>query len=150
MNKSILRSAALSLVVAFASLPLYAQTETAAEDVKDETIAKVETDAGVIMLSEDGEEFATALPDERVKAKARLMVSEDSSATVVYDNGCDKEYDEPGVYEISHECVLPLVLVSSGATKGWVLAGTVVGGGIIALLISDKKGKGDPRPPVSR
>ncbi len=147
MNKSIFQSIAFGLVVAFASLPLYAQTTTPDGVKKDETVAKVETNEGVIMISQEGAEFATALPDERVKSKTRLMVSEDSSATVVYDDGCRHKYDKAGVYEISERCVV--ALLPAAGTKGWVLAATVFGGGAIALLI-DHGGKGDPRPPVSR
>lgn len=146
MNKSAFRSITLFMVVALASLPLYAQTATSASNESDDTVAKVQTDAGVIMISEGATEFQTAIPDQRVKAKTRLMVSEESSATVVYDNGCDKKYDKPGVYEISSTCVLPYLV--GGASKGLVTAGVLVGGAIIAAVIADNNR--DSRPPVSR
>lgn len=144
MDKSIFCSVAFGLIVSSMSLPLYAQTDPAAESVRDETIAKVETDGGVIMISEEQEEFETAVPDQRVKAKTRLMVSEDSSATVVYDNGCDRKYDEPGIYEISSSCVLPFLLGSSALQTSVA----VVAGGVISQLIT--RDDGDCRPPVSR
>lgn len=149
MNKSILRSIALGLVVALTSLPLYAQTASSTSNEKDETIAKVQTDGGVIMISEDAAEFQTAVPDQRVKEKARLMVSEDSSATVVYDNGCDQKYDKPGVYEISRSCVPALVLGSGGVSKGWIVAGVIVGTAVLVSIIDDGNDNDSP-PPVSR
>ena len=150
MNKSILRLIALGLVVAFASLPLYAQTSTSASNESDKTVATVQTDGGVIMISEGGE-FQTASPDQRVQAKARLMVSEGSSATVVYNDGCNQKYTKPGVYEISSTCVLPIALGSGGVglSAGLIAAAAVVGGGLIATAIADNHGS-DSRPPVSR
>lgn len=145
MDKSMIRSLLLGLVVAAASLPLYAQTATAGNE-SDETVAKVQTNGGVIMISEGGE-FQTAVPDQRVKAKARLMVSEESSATVIYDDGCDQKYEKPGVYEISETCVLPIALASGGVSKGWIIAGSVVGAAILVATYDDDD---DSRPPVSR
>lgn len=143
MNKSMLRTMLFGLVVALASLPLHAQSSG---DEKDETVAKIQTNGGVIMISEEGEQFQTALPDQRVKAKARLMVSEESSATVVYDDGCDQKYEKPGVYEISGTCVLPF-LASGGSAKGWIVAG-VIGAAILVYTLDDDDD--DRRPPVSR
>jgi len=145
MSTSHLRLIALGLAFAFASVSLHAQTTMSASNEKDETIAKVQTDGGVIMISEGGE-FQTALPDQRVKAKARLMVSEESAATVVYDDGCDQKYDKPGVYEISSTCVLPVVM--SGSAKGWIIAGAVIGTAVLVSVIDDDDD--DSRPPVSR
>jgi imidazole glycerol phosphate synthase subunit HisF len=76
-----------------------------------------------------------------------LMVSEDSSAVVIYDDGCRQKYKKPGVYEISATCVLPIIL-SSGPSKGLVVAGIFVTGGAIAAAI-DHSGNNNP-PPVSR
>lgn len=146
MNRSILQSIALGLIVAFASLPLYAQTATSTSNKSDDTVAKVQTDGGVIMLS-DGGEFQTALPDERVTGKERLMVSEDSAATIVYDNGCDKKYDKPGIYEISSTCVLPFAM--SEPSQGLLVAGAVVGTAILVLAFNDDEDT-DSRPPISR
>ena len=145
MDKSMLKTMIFGLIVGLASMPLYAQT---ASEKSDDTVAKVETDGGVIMIS-DGGEFQTAAPDQRVKAKARLMVSEDSSATVVYDDGCDQKYDEPGVYEISSTCVPAILLSSGGVSKGWIIAGAIVGAAILVAVVDDDNDT-DSRPPVSR
>ena len=61
MSKSMFRSVVFGIAMALVSLPLFAQTS--AEE--DETVAKVETDGGVIMISDPGE-FATAQPDQRI------------------------------------------------------------------------------------
>lgn len=144
MKNTSFRTIFFGLVVALASMPLYAQSTS---DESDETVAKVQTNGGVIMISEGGE-FQTALPDQRVKAKARLMVSEESSATVVFDDGCDQKYDEPGVYEISETCVLPIAL--GGSSKGWIITGAVVGAAILVAVVDDDDDDDDDRPPVSR
>ncbi len=152
MNTLILRPVALGLVVALASLPLHAQTAAPATTQPVETVATVETEGGVIMISKKGEEFLTAVPEQRVRPSARLMVSEGSSATVVYDDGCKQVYDKPGIYAISENCSLPVALVAAPETAGWVLAATVVGGGLIALAIAENHDNddGDARQPVSR
>lgn len=137
MLNSAVRSIALALILAGVSMPLCAQTATE----KDDTVAKVQTDGGVIMISDPGE-FATALPDQRVRIKARLMVAEESSATVIYDDGCRQKYDDPGVYEISATCVLPIV--AGGSAKGWIIAGVITG--VVIYAIDDNN---RPRP-VSR
>ena len=139
-----LKTMLFGLIAGLASMPLHAQT---ANENSDDTVAKVETDGGVIMIA-DGGEFQTAIPEQRVKSKARLMVSEESSATVVYDDGCKQKYDEPGVYEISATCVLP-ILWTAGATKGWMISGAIVGAAILLSTVDDGNGP-DTRPPVSR
>ena len=149
MNTSMLGSIALGLALVVASAPLHAQNSATSADKAEDTVAKVVTDGGVIMLSEGATEFQTALPDQRVKPKTRLMVSEESSATVVYDDGCDQKYDKPGVYEISATCALPVALVSSGGvSKGWVAAGVLVGAALGTALHNDCNCR--RCPPVSR
>ncbi len=143
MNHSMFRSVVFGLAMALVSMPLYAQSSG---DENDDTVAKVETDGGVIMISDPGE-FATALPDQRVHKKARLMVSEESSATVVYDDGCKQKYDDPGIYEISATCVLPIVM-GGGPSKALIIGGIIVGSAAIYAIV-DNNGD-DDRPPVSR
>lgn len=145
MNKSTFQSVVLGLAMAFVALPLYAQSAADTSD-SDETVAKVETDGGVIMISDPGE-FATAAPDQRVHKKARLMVSEESSATVVYDDGCKQKYDKPGVYEISATCVLPIAL-SSGPSKGLIIGGVILGSAAVYAIIDNNRD--DDRRPISR
>lgn len=145
MNKSMVRSIVFGFVVAAVSVPLHAQ-DPAADRTKDETVAKVETNGGVIMIS-DGGEFATARTDQRVHSKARLMVSEESAATVVYDDGCEQKYDKAGVYEISATCVLPVALVGGGPSNALLISGAVVGGAILGALIEHNR---HHCPPISR
>lgn len=146
MTKTMIRSLALGILVAVIAMPLHAQMapdSSASSDNKDDTVAKVRTDGGVIMLSEEQAQFQTAMPGERVKSKTRLMVSEDSSATVIYDDGCKKKYDKPGVYEISANCVTPVVL------GGGALIGILVAGSVVAIAIDPGDDEIAP-PPVSR
>jgi hypothetical protein len=78
------------------------------------------------MISNGGP-FQTAVKGQRVNEKSRLMVSKESAATVVYDDGCKQKYDKPGVYDISVTCALPPPAVAGGgASKTLIVAGAVV------------------------
>jgi hypothetical protein len=148
MKNSMIRSILLGLTVAAVSLPLYAQTAAGANDGEEKTVAEVRTDGGVIMVSErEGGGFQTAVPDQRVKAKARLMVSKESAATVVYDDGCEQKYDKPGIYEISATCALPVVLGGGGSSNALLITGSVLGGAALGALIEHYN---HDCPPVSR
>jgi hypothetical protein len=148
MMKSMIRSMLLGLVFAVVSMPLFAQ-ESGANAAKEKTVAKVETDGGVIMIS-DGAEFATALPEQRVRSKARLMVSEESAARVVYDDGCEQKYDKPGVYEISATCVLPVAFVGGGGpSTALLVGGSLVSGAVLGAVIQNNR-QNCRCPPVSR
>jgi imidazole glycerol phosphate synthase subunit HisF len=145
MKNSMIRSILLGLTVAAVSLPLYAQTAAGANDGEEKTVAEVRTDGGVIMVSEGGA-FQTAVPDQRVKSKARLMVSKESAATVVYDDGCEQKYDKPGIYEISATCALPVVL-GGGSSNALLITGSILGGAALGALIENYY---HDCPPVSR
>lgn len=141
MNRSricLLMAGIVGLVVA---VPLQAQMmspePTAAPVSEEATIAEVQTDGGVIMVSNGGP-FQTVVPGQRVSTKSRLMVSKESAATVVYDDGCKQTYSKPGVYEISAECVLPPpVAVASAGPSKVLIAGAIVVGAYAAYEIYD-------------
>jgi hypothetical protein len=129
-------------VVGFAlALPLHAQMMNpdppqAPAAAEETTIAEVQTDGGVIMVSNGGP-FQTAVPGQRVSAKSRLMVSKESAATVVYDDGCKQKYSKPGVYDISADCALPPVAVASAGPSKALIAGAIVVGAYAAYEIYD-------------
>ena len=116
MIKSAMYAITFALVSAL-SLPVLAQDAPAKN-----TVATVQVDGGVIMVSEGGP-FTTAVTGQKVIAGTRLMVSKDSAASVVYDDGCKQSYTKAGVYEIDANCKAAAVLTDNGGmhTVGVVL-----------------------------
>lgn len=149
MNNSTVGAVVFGLAVALASLPIQAQTTSSAAEKSDDTFATVKSENGDIMISDNGGEFATAAQDQRVTDKARLMVAENSKATVKYDNGCDKTYDEPGVYDLSTACVAALLGSGAGTLTDWIIPGVVIGA-VAVYSIHEANSDNDRRPPVSR
>lgn len=152
MTKSTIRSMVLGIMVAAVGMPLHAQMMAdppSPASQPAEAVARVRTDGGVIMLSEDGAEFKTAAQGERVGAKTRLMVSQESSATVIYDDGCKRKYADPGIYDISPTCALPVAAASGGGSKGVIVAAAIFS--TVALYeIYDHFQDNDNGPPISR
>jgi hypothetical protein len=155
MNKPMIRMMLFGIALAVVAMPLHAQMmadSSASSSEAEQTIAKVQTDGGVIMIS-DGGEYQTAAPEQRVNAKARLMVSKESSATVIYDDGCEQKYDEPGIYEILQTCALPAAPVavasSGGPSKALIVGGVLLGGAALYAIIDNYNNNNNDRPPVS-
>lgn len=127
-------------VLGLFSLPAIAQQES--------EIAKLQVDSGVIMTSRDNAAFVSAVTNDPLFDNQRLMVSEDSSATVVYDDGCRETYDKPGVYELDATCTPALVSSSGGMSPGLTAAVGAAGVGLAAYLVD--RNNDDETPPVSR
>ncbi|HET9048712.1 MAG TPA: hypothetical protein VFN29_07130 [Chiayiivirga sp.] len=127
-------------VLGLFSLPAIAQQES--------EIAKLQVDSGVIMTSRDNAAFVSAVTNDPLFDNQRLMVSEDSSATVVYDDGCRETYDKPGVYELDATCTPALVSSSEGMSPGLTAAAGVAGVVLAAYLVD--RNNDDETPPVSR
>lgn len=144
--KTLLLSCSVALALATASAPLLAQQPPAQEK---EEIATVREPTGEIKTS-DGGEFTTANEGRRLKEDYRIMVGENSRVTVEYDNGCDRVYDEPGVYELERDCIIAYVDSGGGFLK--VAAGTALGAVILAQQDDVKyvPPPPPPPPPVSR
>jgi hypothetical protein len=109
---------------------------------QDKAVAKLRVDKGVVMTSKGGE-FATAGTGEGLIKDERLMVSKESSATVIYNDHCERTYSDPGVYKIDAECKVAAVW-GTGATVA-VIAGAVAVG-----VVVDNNNKHKKPPPVSR
>lgn len=152
MNKPMIRLMLFSIAISAAAMPLQAQmmadSPTSTSEA-EQAIARVRTDGGVIMIS-DGGEFKTATQGQPVNAKSRLMVSKESSATVIYDDGCKQKYDEPGIYEISQDCVLPVAAAGGGPSKGLIIGGVLLGGAVVYAIVDDNNDDDSTPPPVSR
>jgi len=140
MNKTI------ALCVSFLALSLSAWSASAQSDSASRNeVAKLRTDNGVIMVSAEQGPFNTAVQDQRVATGDRLMVAKDSVATVVYDNGCEKTYDQAGVYEIDADCKLGWWSRSTPAMRT-----AVIGGGAVLAAVIIHNHDDDDAPPVSR
>lgn len=88
--KSLLRAVATTALLAGLSLaPALAQ----------ETIARMQV-TGTVMTSEGGE-FVPAGDGTALQVGERVMVAENSSATVTYSDGRVEKLTKPGVYTIS-------------------------------------------------
>lgn len=143
MRKTILKAALLSVAAAFA-LPALAQTGADAQAQRDD-VAKVRIDGGVIMVS-DGGPFVSAMQEQRVAAGDRVMVSNDSIVTLVYDDGCEQKYDEPGVYKVEPECKRAIAWWGGDRWKAVAIGAAIVGGIVLINEINDD----DDDKPISR
>lgn len=124
---------AASIMFAAIALPVaaWADTTPTKNGDQDKQVAKLQVDGGVIMLSRDQAPFASGATDDPLFHKERLMVSEQSVATVIYNDGCRQKYDKPGIYVIGDNCVPPVAWFSGDSaipTTGLVIAGAVAGG----------------------
>jgi hypothetical protein len=155
MTQSMIRSMILGVVAIAVAMPLHAQMmaadSSAPASEAENTIAEVQTDGGVIMIS-DGGAFETAVPGQRVSTKSRLMVSNESAATVVYDDGCKQKFEKPGIYDISEKCVLPAAPVavasSGGVSKAWIIGGALlIGYGAYEIIDNNNDDNNSPISP---
>jgi hypothetical protein len=152
LNKSI--SAALALTVALALPSLATAAPQASGDAQP--VATLKIGGGVIMVSNQGSPFASGQADESLYSGARLMVSDNSSATVVYNDGCRQTYSKPGIYTISATCLAGAqtsikppntgTLAAPARPMGVFVAAAIVTGAGVAAIIDES-----PRhtPPVS-
>ncbi|MFC5489974.1 hypothetical protein [Dokdonella soli] len=127
----------MSVVVAAISLPTYAQ-----QDLQDSNLPTLQVNKGVVMSSTGGD-FVTVATGKQLTKDERLMVTKDSSATVIYKHHCQLAYDKPGVYTIEDECragVLP-----GGAGTVAIVVADVVAAGVIVDNLSNNDSQ-----PISR
>lgn len=141
---------AAALFAFAAAAPAYAQ----------DPAPTLQVNSGTVMTSEGGE-FATAASGASVAPGSRIMLAENSSATVTYANGCSAVISAAGVHAVPAVCQAGTGQAAVGATAatgtqwasaGWLFLGTAV----VAAGLSEIGGDGDPLPsevtppPVSR
>ena len=115
--------------------------------------ATLRVDVGSAMVSNGGE-FVSASSGTQVTAGSRVMLAEDSRATIVYPNGCTQPLSSAGVYSVPVTCV-----AAAGSTGATAATGVDAGGlatvagiaaaGAAALATMDDVEYVEP-PPVSR
>jgi len=118
---------------------------TAATASAQDTTATLRVDQGTIMTSQGGE-FANAVTGQALVAGSRLMVTEQSAATVTYDKGCVRTYTAPGVYTVEANCTKAAVVGTD-----WAGAAKIAGGVVVTAAILHSMDQEDyVAPPVSR
>jgi len=132
-----------SLFVAV-SLAMAAPVTASAQEAVNATL-RVEN--GNVMTSQGGE-FATAQSGQVVATGNRLMVAENSAATVIFSATCQRQYTSPGVYTIQRVCEPGVARVGTD----WVSAGKIaLGVGVGAAILANMEESGGPPPqPVSQ
>ena len=132
-----------SLVITASAGLLLAVSATAAEGD-----AQLRVDQGKVMVSQGGD-FTVVNGGSPVGAGDRIMVTEGGAATVLYDEGCQREYTVPGVYPFEDGC--PKAAVVQGKPVNWTVVSAI---GVGAILVGAAAGGGGsddkPAPPVSR
>jgi len=137
MNKSLLLAA---LLCAAATAPTFAQGQSA---------PTLRVDSGSAMTSQGGE-FAPAASGTQVPAGSRVMLAEDSRATLVYPDGCLQPLSSAGVYTVPPACVAAErrgVYVPLGASGvDWGAVG-IIGGSVAAIVAIAEGTLDDSDPP---
>ena len=139
-------------LTAFAVLALAAsvvQAQDAPGNVEAAAVPDIELgiDGGAVLVSTGGE-FTQAADGQAVAPGHRVLVSEDASATLTYDNGCRKTLSTAGVYIVTPDCDTTVAAV--GGPSAGMIAGVVGGVAVIAAAAGGGGGSSNRPPPVSR
>ncbi|KLJ00727.1 hypothetical protein [Luteimonas sp. FCS-9] len=137
--------------IRFALIAALAITATPAAFAQDGS-ATLRVDRGSAMTSTGGE-FAAAPSGSQVGPGTRVMLAENSRATLVYPDGCTQPLSAAGVYSVPATCVA--AAGTSGATgtmAGGEAAATVgIVAGTMALVgVGLHNMDEEPAPPISR
>ncbi len=139
----------LAVALAVFALPAWAQ---------DGAIATLQAQTGNVTISTGGE-FSTAETGQRLQAGNRLMLTEGSSASLLYDNECTLSFSQPGVFAVPADCKPKGAAATGNGNNAAVIGGIAAGAAAIALAAGGgDDGDGDltatpqtpvPPPPVS-
>ena len=133
---------ALAAAASFACAPAMAQ---------DEPVVTLRVDIGTAMASSGGE-FATAASGSQLSPGDRVMLTEGSQATLVYDNNCTHTLANAGVHVVPGSCDRAAVVGAGGVDVGGaaIVTGVAVTGAAILANMDDVDYVPPPPPPVSR
>ena len=122
----------------------FAMQAFAQDQAQAKVVATLEVNKGVVMTSTGGE-YVTGVSGQKLVSDERLMVTQDSSATVVFNDHCKRTYDTPGVYEIDADCKAVVWFNGAG-----VAAAIVAGGFATYTIVHNITNTEEPQPPISR
>lgn len=127
-------AAALALALAVAA-PAFAQ---------DPSIV-LRIDSGSALTSTGGE-FTSAGTGKALIVGEKILINEGSTAAIVYSDGCQIKFDQPGVYEIPRECKRGAWVQQSGSNVNtWMIVGGALLGA--ALIGNGEDNFVEPPPP---
>ncbi|HST45120.1 MAG TPA: hypothetical protein VLK29_07840 [Luteimonas sp.] len=116
-----------------------------------ESLVTLRIDSGTVMTSQ-GSEFATAGNGATLEPGSRVMLGDNSAATLVYGNGCTRPLKSGGVYTVTPSCT-PVATYPAEAAAGIELDSVLVIAGLAAagaVGLGSRDDTDAPPPPVSR
>ena len=111
--------------------------------------AQLRVDQGKVMLSQGGD-FAAVNGSSKVGSGDRIMVTEGAAATVLYSEGCQREYTVPGVYPFEQGCPKVAVTQPGDRMVNWTMVSAIGVGAVLAGAALSGGSDNDNPPPVSR
>lgn len=111
--------------------------------------AQLRVDQGKVMLSKGGD-FSTVNGSGTIAAGDRIMVTEGAAATVLYSEGCQREYTVPGVYPFEQGCPKAAVAQPGDRMVNWTMVSAIGVGAVLAGAALSGGSDNDNPPPVSR
>ena len=111
--------------------------------------AQLRVDQGKVMLSQGGD-FAAVNGSSKVGSGDRIMVTEGAAATVLYSEGCQREYTVPGVYPFEQGCPKVTVTQPGDRMVNWTMVSAIGLGAAVVGAVVGGGSDGQDSPPVSR
>ena len=111
--------------------------------------AQLRVDQGKVMLSQGGD-FAAVNGSSKVGSGDRIMVTEGAAATVLYSEGCQREYTVPGVYPFENGCPKAALAQPGDRMVNWTMVSAIGVGAVLAGAALSGGSDNDNPPPVSR
>ena len=110
--------------------------------------AQLRVDQGKVMVSQGGD-FTPVSGSSPVRSGDRIMVTEGGAATVLYSEGCQREYTVPGVYPFENGCPKAALAQPGDKMVNWTMV-SAIGVGAVLVGASLSGGSDNDNPPVSR
>jgi len=128
----------LAAALAVFALPSWAQ---------ESTIATLQAQTGNVTVSAGGQ-FSGVETGQRLQAGNRLMLTEGSSASLLYDNKCTLNFNQPGVFTVPADCK-PKGAAGGDNNNAAVIGGVAAGVAVIALAAGGGGDDGSDTPPTA-
>lgn len=122
-----LLATALLAATAALAMPAFAQ---------DNNNITLRVDTGTVMASTGGE-YQSANSGKPLVVGEKIMVNAGGAAAAVYEDGCEVEFREPGVYEVPGECK-KVAWINNG--NAGMSAAVIVGAAVIGAALANSGG----------